>query len=165
MQIKFKNLLVDKLDLEYFNEYQESLRGRIKEGVNTCNFKEVYVDNTNVGFLVTADYNHSGSKSRMLQIVDLHLTPEAPKEKILEEIIRKNKKDYFSIYMWVDSTNEEELDFYSKVGVFIVTDPTMPYRFTNNYKRDDIINLNNRVACLFYEDEERYKGTELINRV
>ena len=160
MKIKFYNVLADREPkeeaLEYLQEYKESLRGKVREGVNTLAIKEVVIDNEFKGYIASVDYNHKESKSRMLCVVDIHVDKEL-KEKVLDEFIRKNKSNYFSIYTWVDKDNIEELEFYKTQGAFICNDPTHPIRFTKDYKRPDIVTLEGRVACLFYEDKESYK--------
>ena len=188
MQIKFKRCLCDiytkEIDkelvkinkVEEYMELEYELLDIEKENLNACSEEdkaktrmqctyEIWIDSQHIGYIGCQDYEHQASKSRMLCIVDFMIKPEYRRKgygrKALDEFIRKNKKDYFSIYCWCSKHNQDALEFYKQVGVFLVADPNCPIKFTADYKRDGLIKLDDAYAVLFYEDGERYKGSEI----
>lgn len=158
-KIKFKPVIADT---EYSTKYEEALAYFQKVALKDIDFittREIHIENKFSGYVGTIDYQHKESKSRMLCIVSFYFNDdvkEDDRDKALEELIRKNKNDYFQIYMWVDKQATEDLDHFMKVGTCICRDPDLP-PFTKDYKRDDLIELDNKIAVLFWENGERMK--------
>lgn len=162
MQIKFKRVMADA-DVRYQAAFEmvRSITQKKTKDIDTLNYQEIWIDNELAGYIATNDYNHKASKSRMLCIVELSLFDEIHFARVLDEFIRKNKKDYYEIYTWQNEKDIAMLDLYKEIGVFLVADPTAPFRITKDYTRDGLIKLDGRYAVLFYEDGERYKGSEI----
>ena len=158
-KIKFKPVIADT---DYSTKYEEALAYFQKVALKDIDFittREIHIDNKFSGYVGTIDYQHKESKSRMLCIVSFYFNEEVKeddRDKVLEELIRKNKNDYFQIYSWVDKEATEDLEHFMKVGTCISRDPDLP-PFTKNYKRDDLIELDNKLAVLFWENGERIK--------
>ena len=158
-KIKFKPIIADT---DYSTKYEEALAYFQKVALKDIDFittREIHIDNKFSGYVGTIDYQHKESKSRMLCIVSFYFNEDITdddRDKVLEELIRKNKNDYFQIYMWVDKEAAEDLEHFMKVGTCISRDPSLP-SFTKNYKRDDLIELDNKLAVLFWENGERIK--------
>ena len=158
-KIKFKPVIADT---DYSTKYEEALAYFQKVALKDIDFittREIHIDNKFSGYVGTIDYQHKESKSRMLCIVSFYFNEEVKEDdryKVLEELIRKNKNDYFQIYSWVDKEAVEDLEHFMKVGTCISRDPSLP-SFTKNYKRDDLIELDNKLAVLFWENGERIK--------
>ena len=158
-KIKFKPVIADT---DYSTKYEEALAYFQKVALKDIDFittREIHIDNKFSGYVGTIDYQHKESKSRMLCIVSFYFNEDIPdddRDKVLEELIRKNKNDYFQIYSWVDKEATEDLEHFMKVGTCISRDPSLP-SFTKNYKRDDLIELDNKLAVLFWENGERIK--------
>ncbi len=176
MQIKFKRALCDDEYVEAYTKLEAELLGIEQASLDEFSDKdmakermqsiyEIWIDSKLIGYIGAQDYEHKASKSRMLCIINFMIKPEYRKKgygsKALDEFIRKNKKDYYQIYCWCSEHNKDALEFYKQVGVFLVADPTAPFRVTKNYTRDGLIKLDDAYAVLFYEDGERYKGSEI----
>jgi hypothetical protein len=158
-KIKFKPVIADA---DYSTKYEEALAYFQKVALKDIDFittREIHIENKFSGYVGTIDYQHTESKSRMLCIVSFYFNEEVKeddRDKVLEELIRKNKNDYFQIYSWVDKEAAEDLEHFMKLGTCISRDPSLP-SFTKNYKRDDLIELDNKLAVLFWENGERIK--------
>lgn len=160
-KIKFKPIIADA---DYSNKLEEALAFAQKQAcqqkdIDYITPREILIENKFSGYVFTIDYQHTESKSRMLYIVTFYFNEDIPDEdrdKVVEELIRKNKNDYFQIYTWIDKEAIEDLEHFKKLGTFISRDPDLP-PFTKGYKRDDLIELNGKLACLFYENKERIK--------
>ena len=159
MQIKFKRVMADAESIDDFKWFVSSAQNKTKDK-DTINYQEIWIDNKLAGYIATNDYNHKASESRMLCIVNIFLH-ESNFARVLDEFIRKNKKDYYEIYTWQDKNDIAMLDVYKKLGAFLIADPTAPFRVTKDYNRDGLIELEGKLAVLFYEDGERYKGSEI----
>lgn len=159
MQIKFKRVMADAESIDDFKWFVSATEKKTKD-IDTLNYQEIWIDNVLAGYIATNDYNHKASESRMLCIVNIFLH-ESNFARVLDEFIRKNKKDYYEIYTWQNEKDIAMLDLYKEIGVFLVADPTAPFRVTKDYTRDGLIKLDGNYAVLFYEDGERYKGSEI----
>jgi hypothetical protein len=66
------------------------------------------------------------------------------------------KKETPTVITYHNKQAINDLEHVKQVGTFISRDPDLP-PFTKDYKRDDLIELNGKLACLFYENKERIK--------
>ena len=170
MQIKIKRALCDK---PYVEEYAKLLaeldekeeNKEVKRTDIMGSLFEIEIDSKRVGYISCQDYEHKASKSRMCQITGIIIKPEyrllGYAEKTIDEFIRKNKKDYFSIYCWVNKNNTNALDFFSKVGAFKIADPLSSIVLTKDYTRKNLIELDGKLAVVLYNGGLRFKGRDI----